>query len=258
MLKHLRIAILVYILLFVAVGHYITARASKDWDVPLWVDIYPVGGDDQFATREYLDKLTPAEFTGIETFFAEQAQRYGVALEQPFRLNLRTRIDGELPQPPATRSFFGTIVWSLQMRWRAATLQWQSSERSADIVVFAVFHDAAASPMLDRSTALQKGLIAVVNVFANRTARGSNQVVLAHELLHTLGATDKYEPGSNAPRFPEGFAAPNATPLYPQSAAELMAGRIAIDEHKAQIPASLAQVVVGTETAAEIGWMRNE
>jgi hypothetical protein len=258
MWKRLRIAILAYVLIFVAADQYLTARASKDWAVSLSVDIYCVAGDDTQSTREYLDKLSTAEFKHIETFFAEQAHAFGVALEQPFRLNLRARIDQPLPQPPATPAYLDTIIWSLQMRWRASTLRWQEPEGAADIIVFAVFHDGTASPMLDRSTALPKGLIAVVNLFADRAAHGSNQVVLAHELLHVLGATDKYEPVSNIPRFPEGFAAPNAVPLFPQSAAELMAGRIAIGKTRAEIPASLAQVVIGRVTAAEIGWVRRD
>ena len=102
------------------------------------------------------------------------------------------------------------------MRWVAAKLDWLSSRPSPDIMVFAVFHEAAESAVLDRSTALQKGLIAVTNLFADRSARGSNQVVLAHELLHTLGATDKYDGPANLPRYPEGFADPSASPSLPQ------------------------------------------
>ena len=54
---------------------------------------------------------------------------------------------------------------------------------------------------------------------------GANDMVMAHELLHTLGATDKYDPASDAPRFPEGYGDPRQVPLYPQQFAELMAGR---------------------------------
>ena len=122
------------------------------------------------------------------------------------------------------------------------------------MLVFAVFHEPSAYLALDRSTALRKGLIAVANVFADADARGANQMVLAHELLHTLGATDKYSAGTNLPRFPEGYAAPTAEPLLPQKKAELMAGRIPISSTSAEIPASLREVVVGPATAIEIGW----
>ena len=140
------------------------------------------------------------------------------------------------------------------MRWLAARLQWQSAPPSGDIVVFAVVHEGSDGVALDRSTALEKGLIAVTNLFASHEARGTNQVVLAHELLHTLGATDKYSFGSNAPLYPDGYAAPDLRPLLPQRQAELMAGRIPLDEARATMPSSLRDVVIGPATASEIGW----
>ena len=79
--------------------------------------------------------------------------------------------------------------------------------------------------------------------------------MLAHELLHTLGATDKYSLTSNLPRFPDGFADPTLKPAMPQKKAELMAGRIPLDEQHAEMPESLRSVVVGRLTAAEIGWL---
>lgn len=77
---------------------------------------------------------------------------------------------------------------------------------------------------------------------------------MAHELLHTLGATDKYDLATNLPIYPAGYANPDAQPLHPQNAAELMAGRIALKESKAEMPISLSGTVVGLTTAAEIGW----
>ena len=72
---------------------------------------------------------------------------------------------------------------------------------------------------------LTKGLIGVVYAFAAPEMNGENNVVIAHELLHTLGATDKYRPADDAPRFPDGYGDPQQVPLYPQRTAELMAGR---------------------------------
>ena len=54
-----------------------------------------------------------------------------------------------------------------------------------------VFHEAAEDVALDRAMALRRGRIAVTNLFAGDSARGSIEVVPAHEILHTLGATDK-------------------------------------------------------------------
>jgi hypothetical protein len=109
--------------------------------------------------------------------------------------------------------------------------------------------------MLPHSFGAQKGMYAIVHAFAAPHMAGSNTVVMAHELLHTLGATDKYlVEKHNQPRFPEGFAEPQREPLYPQKFAELMGGRIPTSPHVARIPESLEQVIIGPLTAEEIGW----
>ena len=254
MFKRLRIAALLYVLLFVAGAQFFMGRHTKDWDAPLWVDVYIVAGDRHDATRRYLDDLSATEFKDVETFLAREAQRYGITLEQPFRVRIVGEHTEALPGLASAATSLDVLWWSLRMRWLATRLRWQSDGPSGDILVFAVFHEPSEGVALDRSTALEKGLIAIANVFADREARGANQVVLAHELLHTLGATDKYAMGSNAPLFPDGYAAPDAQPLLPQAKAELMAGRIPLDESHAETPTSLREVVIGRTTALEIGW----
>ncbi len=254
MFKRLRIAFLLYLLLFVAAAQFFVDQRTKDWDEPLWVDVYAVAGDSDETTRRYLDNLDPTEFKDVEPFLAREAQRYGLALEQPFRLRLVGEHRAPLPTLSRDAGVLGILGWSLRMRWLATRLRWQADGPAGDVLVFAVFHAPSAGVALDSSTALEKGLIAVANVFAARDARATNQIVLAHELLHTLGATDKYALATNAPIFPLGYAAPDARPLLPQTKAELMAGRIPIDERRAEIPRSLRDVVIGPSTALEIGW----
>ena len=79
-------------------------------------------------------------------------------------------------------------------------------------------------------------------------------MIVAHELLHTLGATDKYDFADNLPLYPEGYAEPDKQPLYPQGFAELMAGRLPISSNQADIPAGLIETLIGSKTAMEIGW----
>jgi hypothetical protein len=252
-LKRLRITALLYLLVLVAAAQFLTARNATDWDTPLWVDVYAVAGDDHPATRHFIDGLNAAEFAATEAFLAREAKRYGVALEQPFKLRLVGEHTEELPHLDVGAGYLDVLLWSLRMRWLAARLDWREGP-SGDIVVFAVFHEPSRGGSLDRSTALEKGLIAVANLFAAPEARATNQIVLAHELLHTLRATDKYSSTSNAPSYPDGYAAPDARPLLPQTHAELMAGRIPLDEHRAEMPSDLRYVVIGPATAREIGW----
>jgi hypothetical protein len=140
------------------------------------------------------------------------------------------------------------------MRWFVTRLHWGAETPTPDITLFAIYHDEASGVALDRSTALRKGMVAVANLFGSQRLRGSNQMIVAHEILHTLGATDKYDPATNLPAFPIGFADPERNPLYPQAHAELMAGRIPISAHQAEVPRSLDTVVIGKATASEIGW----
>jgi hypothetical protein len=256
MFKRLRITVLLYVLAFVATAEFLSERRSTDWDAPLWVDVYVVAGDGSASTREYLARLAPDEFAGVERFLAAEAHRYGVSVEQPFRLHVVAEYPERLPELGAAPSALATLLWSLRMRWLAARLQWRAPGPAGDIVVFAVFHEAMEAVALDRSLALRKGMIAVANLFASREARGANQMVLAHELLHTLGATDKYALATNEPLFPDGYAAPSARPRWPQAKAEIMAGRIPLDEHRSVIPDALGQVLIGAATSREIGWTR--
>ncbi len=76
---------------------------------------------------------------------------------------------------------------------------------------------------------------------------------IVHELMHTLGATDKYGQ-ANMPVHPQGYAEPYRDPLYPQRKAEIMGGRIPLSAHKSKMPEKLGEVVVGEYTATEIYW----
>jgi hypothetical protein len=91
-------------------------------------------------------------------------------------------------------------------------------------------------------------------VFATKQMAGSNNIVIAHELMHTFGATDKYDFGTGQPLYPVGYADPALKPLFPQASAEIMAGRRAISPTNAEMPLSLQAVVVGPATADEIRW----
>jgi hypothetical protein len=252
--KRFRIAILLYVLLFVALGQFLASRRATDWNDTLWVDVHIVDASGAASARSYIDRLEPDAFAGIEQFFAREASRHGVLLERPFGIRIAGRLDANLPSVPNDGGMLAAILFSLRMRWFVTRLNWSIDGAAPDITLFAIYHDADSGVALDRSTALRKGMIAVANLFASPAAGGSNQVVIAHELLHTLGASDKYDLATGLPLYPIGFADPDRMPLYPQSQAELMAGRIPIDARDARTPPSFDKVVIGPATALEIGW----
>ena len=254
MFRKLRIAILLYVLILVGAVQLLTAAEVTDWEEPLWVDIWFEDAAGTATASKFLESLNRDDFAAIERFFADQGHRFGIGLEQPFRIDVAGELDRPLPLLPEPGDRLATVLWSLKMRWFTSRLHWRSDRPTPDITVFARFHGTQSGVALDRSTALRKGLIAVANVFADPRMQATNRIVIAHELLHTLGATDKYDLQTNQPLVPVGLAAPARQPLYPQPGAELMAGRIALSPADSVMPARFAEVLIGPATAREIGW----
>jgi len=255
MWRRLRIAILLLILLFVALNTYFDRVYSTDWNIPLRIAAFPIDADGSEATARYIRQLPPDAFQRIETFFEREAKEYGLQMERPIRVTLAP----PLPQRPPTldprAGRLSVLLWSLKMRYWAWRVDAPPGP-APDIKLFVLYHDPAISPAVPHSIGLQKGLFGVVHLFADGGMRGSNDTVIAHELLHTLGATDKYDPVTNQPAWPDGYAEPQREPRYPQEHAELMGGRIPSSASESRTPESLRQVVVGEKTAVEIGWRK--
>jgi len=144
------------------------------------------------------------------------------------------------------------MLWSLKMRWWASSTAGQQDSIAPDVRIFVRYHRPQDSYVLENSVGLQKGMVGIVNARASRRHQGMNNVVIAHEFLHTLGATDKYDPGTGQPIAPDGLAEPDRNPLYPQRYAEIMGGRIAQAADDAVVPKSLKYVLIGPVTASEI------
>jgi hypothetical protein len=253
--RALRIGALLLVLAAVALQAWLTRSRLHAWDHTLWVAVYPIAGDDSAATAAHLAALSPAELAPIGDFMALNAASFGLALDRPVRLELSAPLASLPPAPPAAPGALGVIRWSLELRWWAAAQERASADPPGELRLFVVFHDPKRSPRVPHSLALPKAQIGVVHAFADARLAATNAVVIAHELLHTLGATDKYDLATSLPTYPDGYAAPDARPLYPQERAELMGGRIPLSARRAEIPPSLEQVVVGPTTAREIGWV---
>ena len=251
--KMLRVAILLGVLLLVAVRSCQERYLSTRWHIPLYVAIYPIAADDSPVTRAYLATLDAERFKPIDRFFAREAARYHLDANEPVRIRLRAELFSRPPQRAADAGLAATALWSLRLRYWAWRVSGHAREPE-DIRIFVLYHDPALTPTVPHSLGLTKGLIGVVYAFAAPEMNGANNVVIAHEMLHTLGATDKYNAVDDAPRFPDGFGDPNQRPLFPQAVAELMAGRRMLTPDRWQQAVSLDEVVIGPVTALEIRW----
>jgi hypothetical protein len=253
MWRRLRVALLLLVLFVVAGTTWLDRLRTTDWQRTLYVAIYPLNGDGRESTARYIDGLDGARFAAIEDFFAREARHAGLALARPVSVRLMPPLARLPPLLPVRAGASDVAWWSLRLRWYA----WREAGDSlAKIRIFVLYHDPANSPAVPHSLGLRKGLLGVVHAFATTSMDGGNAIVIAHELMHTLGATDKYDLATNQPLYPQGYADPTAEPRHPQARAEIMAGRRAIAPDEAEMPDSLVDVVVGPLTAREIRWAR--
>jgi len=252
MFKAIRITILLLILFVVSVSTWLTQARSTDWNDSLWVKIYPVNGDSSVQSRDYIDGLELEDFIDVEAFLSREAERFGHTIRRPVRMELGSEIREQPPVMSSEPNMLDIMLWSLRMRWWAASVTAGQDSPDPDVRIFVRYHAPRERIVLENSVGLQKGMVGVVNAYAGRRNAGSNNVVIAHEFLHTLGATDKYDPATGVPLYPAGFAEPDRKPKFPQRNAEIMGGRIPLAEDDAVIPKSLKYVIIGPQTAQEI------
>jgi hypothetical protein len=250
MFKALRISLLLFILFMVAVGTWLTEARSTDWNNSLWVKIYPINGDGSEQSDRYIAKLSTETFDGIEQFVAREVDRYGHVLSRPVRIELGRLVQEQPPTIDDNASVLAIMLWSLRMRWWISSVT--HDDVAPDVRMFVRYHSPDTTLALENSVGVQKGMYGVVNAYASRKLRGRNNVVIAHEFMHTLGATDKYDPDTAQPLMPDGIAEPGRSPMYPQKLAEIMGGRIPLAANDAVIPQSLKFVIIGPATAREI------
>jgi hypothetical protein len=254
--RNLRVAVLLLILFWAAAHTWLERIASTSWKEPLWVGIFPVNADGSPVAQSYIDALDEHTFDDIGSFVAREAHRYGRALAEPVHVARYPQLQHVPPLLEREAGPVDVALWSLKLRWFAWRTLSFGGQAPPRIRLLVLYHDPSTLQTVPDSHGMQKGLLGVVHAFAQRGMDGDNNIVIAHELFHTLGATDKYDPGSGAPLYPSGFADPDQQPLYPQAQAEIMAGRRAVSAREWQMPPTLGTVVVGPSTAAEIHWTR--
>jgi len=247
--KTFRIAILLVILVFTGFGTWLGQRQSTDWNDTLWVNVYPINGDDYETTELYIESLDDSSFADVEKFMSDELQSYGIAIDQPMQVKIQQPVEGQPPEPPYGGNVIQIALWSLKLRWWS----WRHSDGPpADIKVYVVYYDPDEIQRLAHSLGIQRGRIGVVHAFAAERLTKTNNFVVMHEILHTLGATDKYDPANNYPIYPGGFAEPELSPAIPQQWTEIMGGRRPVTQSKAEMPDSLDEAIIGDSTASEI------
>ncbi len=223
----------------------------RGWRAPLEVEVVPINGDHTAAASEAIQALKASDFDEISAFLEREIARYGANRMQAMRVRLMPELHAQPPAPPHDGSVLKTIWWSLKLRGWVYQQSGEWLPQLGTVKLFVLYHAPDEGVALDHSLGLQKGLIGVVHAFADARQTQQNNIVIAHELLHTLGATDKYD-ADGRPLYPQGYAEPELPQGMPRHEAEIMAGRLVDAAGRVVMPPSLEQCVLGAATAHEI------
>ena len=252
--RNARILALLLVLASVAVYVKDQKLVTQGWYKTLEIVVYPINPDNDPIVRRYIDSLSTNTFSRLDAFIQREAAKYNTVTRQPTKTRLGQTLTLQPPQPPrAANNPLQAIVWSLKLRYWV----WKHAPKEAGdnylVRMFVNYHPPSIS-RLHHSVGLQKGLIGVVNAYASKSQSGQNNIVIAHEFFHTVGATVKYD-ALGQPSVPDGLGEPSKSPLFPQQKTEIMAGRRAISPRQSEMPAGFKHIVVGRKTAREIGWL---
>lgn len=226
---------------------------SRNWNQTLNAVVYPINGDGYLATDSYIKDLDSDDFAIINRWGEREAERYSLPLPVPFKVTLGDQISVLPPAFPDRANAVKVLIWGLRFRLWA----WRNTPDDGGLTrvrMFVVYQTGEDNQALQHSLGMQKGLMGLVYAYSLRHQTAQNNIVIAHELLHTVGAVDKYN-SYGGPLMGVGYANANRIPLYPQRNAEIMAGRIPTSASRSYMAESLRSVIINSYTAREINWI---
>ena len=249
--RRLRILFLLGVLAAAISFTWLEQFMVRGWQVPLDVLVTPINGDGSPQATETIRTLRASDFDDINRFLVRETARYGVQQGQAMQATLLPELREQPPAPPRDGSVLKTVWWSLKLRWWVYQQSGEWLPQLGKVKLFLLYHAPQDGVALEHSLGLQKGLIGVVHVFSDPLQARQNNIVIAHELLHTLGATDKYD-AQGVPLYPQGYAEPELPQSVPRREAEIMAGRLLGANGRAVMPPDLERCIIGPLTAYEI------
>lgn len=247
------LAVLVGVLLY-AWDDVRRRRARNEWQYTLQVAIVLL--EEQPVDPRALTLLKD-RVAAVEAQLAAEQRRYREGAPPPFHFEVFGPASVSRPTPERSgESIFALLrsTWAMRSWVRAVDSALDLDASDFDARVYANLRPSLAlQPTHVEGQSEHGGRIAQVRVELDSASVDLAWIVMTHELLHTLGATDKYDAVGRALN-PEGFADPLQSPLYPQQRVEVMARNRPIEAGVETVPTMISELGVGPVTASEIGW----
>jgi hypothetical protein len=127
------------------------------------------------------------DFEPVTEYFALEAVRFGLNLSRPIEIQLGDDLKEIQPVLPTNRIMLDTIIWRWRWRWRwrfrFRFFAWQNSQKvnvKPDIKLYLPHDNPNSYAILSHSTALNKGIIGFVKLYADAKYADKNIVILAH------------------------------------------------------------------------------
>lgn len=174
----------------------------------------------------------------------------------PFTLHAFGPVEetGPLDLPPADGSWWQRLRYSRAMTKELERIR-RSSRASQPVDATLLVQLRAEHRQTVEGSGEARGDFGIIVAPREEQLSALTLTAIAHELLHCVGATDKYTEAGHA-RVPEGLAEPELVPRFPQQYAEVMVGEVALSPNEGKVPETLSQLRIGPRTAAEIRWTR--
>ncbi len=255
----LRVAVLLAVLAVVmawAAADGARRRARTRWERPLRIAVVLLrhGEVDDDAVAALIERV-PA----LAARLREEAARHRALDFAPFAFEVLGPVDVASP-PPRPRGedwlSLGRYAFELWRYRRGVDGPAGLYPRAYDAVIYAWARPPRSEGQRSVEGMSQDGgRFASVEVELTREMADYALFVVAHELMHTLGASDKYDSAGRT-RIPDGLPEPERVPLLPQDRAEVMARSRVVAASEERVPETLEELGVGPLTAREIGWTR--
>lgn len=256
---YVRVAILLTVLASVLLWAWAdvrSRRARNEWDHTLYIAIAVV-------RLEHVDDAAiaamRARLPALEDRLAAELARHRPGAPRPFRFSLVTPVDATSPPPlPLGDGPIDAVRHSLALSSYLRDIDTRAGIESGVFdsrIYVAVRRPRQSERTLVEGRSEQGGRVGLVEVELDAESGDLPLIVVAHELLHTLGATDKYDETGRT-IVPLGLAEPERLPLFPQRFAEIMARNRPVSAGTERVPESFDEMAVGPRTATEIGWRR--
>lgn len=230
-------------------------KQRRAWTRPLRIALVLV-------EREPLDRPTLNALTGrafeLERRLKHEFERHGGSGVDPFAIMVKGPVVASEDPPRLTEQGLAGLARHTLAMWQwtrdldeRAELPW----RGYDSRIYLVLKPPHGEVAFVEGQSEDGGRVGVAEADLDSGTLDFALFVAAHELFHTLGASDKYDATGRA-SYPGGFAEPERTPLYPQRGIELMARNLPLSPTSERPPEKLDELWVGDETARELGWPR--